>query len=348
MASRAFVALAAALGLLAVAPVQAGLSSVWQADGSQWRVIEDPDEGAQGYVLERLGPDGRPDPRFGRDGRRPVAISPTNDAPTGLRLDAAGRIWLAGASIAADQPQAVVERFRPDGSPDIGWGVQGRVQLSPGGIAVKPNDLLPLSDGSVLVAGVAANLDPARAIVFHLKADGALDLDFGDRGTWQRAAVADGSTATGLAVSTEGAVAVSVAARGAPGTAEIWALGGPSLRLVLQQPLPEASDGDDVRVAWSGRQWMFGSAGASTARVEAAFLQPPAVPLHAGSAGAASDPGQGGFSPFAAEAPVSEPVPATAGGDVPWRWLGLALVLAIAAMSALLLRGRAARAHCKT
>lgn len=348
MASRASVVVAAALALLALAPAHAGLASVWLADGSQWRVIEDPAEGSQGYVLERLGPDGRPDPRFGRDGRRPVAISPTNDAPTSLRVDAAGRVWLAGASIAADQPQAVVERFRPDGSPDIGWGIQGRLQLSPGGIAVKPNDLLPLSDGSVLVAGVAANLDPTRAIVVHLKADGTLDPDFGDRGTWQRAGVAGGSTATGLAVSSEGAVAVAVAARGEPGNAEIWALGGPSPKLVQQQPLPDASDGEDVRVAWSGRHWMFGSAGAPTPRVEAAFLQPPEVPLHAGAPGAASDPGQGGFSPFAADAPVREPAPATAGDGVPWRWLGLALVLGIAAVSAVVKRGRANRVDCKT
>ena len=346
MVSRVSVVIVVALGLLAVVPVQAGLSSVRQADGSQWRVIEDPADGAQGYALERLGPDGRPDPRFGRDGQRPVAISATNDAPTGLRVDGAGRVWLAGASIAADQPQAVVERFRPDGSLDIGWGVQGRVQLSPRGIAVKPNDLLPLSDGSVLVAGVAANLDPTRAIVFHLKADGTLDLDFGDRGTWQRAGVADGSTATGLAVSSEGAVAVSVAARGAPGTAEIWALGGPSPRLVLQQPLPEASDGEDVRVAWSGRHWMFGSAGAPSARVEAAFLQVPAVPLNVGPAAAASDPGQEGFSPFAADPPMG--APATTGDGLPWRWLGIALALAIVAVSAMALRARATRVHCKT
>jgi hypothetical protein len=345
--SRASLVPAAALGLLACAAVHAGSSRVLDAEGGQWRVIEDPAEGAQGYVLERLGADGRLDPHFGREGRQPVAISATNDAPTSLRVDAGGRVWLAGASISADQPLAVVERFAPDGSPDIRWGIQGRVQLNPGGIAVKPNDLLPLSDGSVLVAGVAANLDPTRAIVFHLKADGTLDLAFGDRGTWQRARVPDGSTATGLDASSDGSVAVSVAARGAPGSAEIWSLDAGSPRLLLQHPLPEASDGEDVGLAWTGRQWGFGSAGSPTGRVGPAFLDPREEPLRAAPAGAASDPGQGGFSPFASETAAAETAPAPAEDHVRWGWPSLAILLGLAAIGALLARGRRSNAVTK-
>jgi hypothetical protein len=345
MASRASVALLAALALPMAA--HAGSSSVRDADGSQWRVIEDPADGAQGYVLERLGPDGRPDPRFGHEGQRPVAISATDDAPTSLRVDAGGRAWLAGASIAADQPLAVVERFRPDGTPDIEWGIQGRIQLNPGGIAVKPNDLLPLSDGSVLVAGVAANLDPIRAIVFHLKADGTLDTAFANQGTWQRAAVADGSTATGLDVDSDGVVAVSVAARGAPGSAEIWTLDGASPKRLLQQPLEEGNDGEDVRVAWTGKHWGFGSTGLPTRRVGPAFLVAPESPLRVAPPGAASDPGQGGFSPFAAEPARSEAAPAPRDDQVPWGWLGLAIVLCLATLGALVMRRRGARAMTK-
>jgi hypothetical protein len=345
MASRASVALLAALALPMAA--HAGSSSVRDADGSQWRVIEDPADGAQGYVLERLGPDGRPDPRFGHEGQRPVAISATNDAPTSLRVDAGGRAWLAGASIAADQPLAVVERFRPDGTPDIEWGIQGRIQLNPGGIAVKPNDLLPLSDGSVLVAGVAANLDPIRAIVFHLKADGTLDTAFANQGTWQRAAVADGSTATGLDVDSDGVVAVSVAARGAPGSAEIWTLDGASPKRLLQQPLEEGNDGEDVRVAWTGKHWGFGSTGLPTRRVGPAFLVAPESPLRVAPPGAASDPGQGVLGPFAAERARGGTAPAPRDDQVPWGWLGLAIVLCLATLGALVMRRRGARAMTK-
>jgi len=343
MASRACVGPAAALGLLACAAVHAGSLRTMDTDGSQWRVIEDPADGAQGYVLERLGADGVPDARFGREGRQPVAISATNDAPTSLRVDAGGRVWLAGASISADQPLAVVERFRPDGHPDIQWGLQGRLQLNPGGIAVKPNDLLPLADGSVLVAGVAANVAPARAIVFHLRADGTLDTTFGDRGTWQRAAMGDGSTATGLEAGSDGTIAVSVAAPGEPGRAEIWTLAGPAPKLLLQRPLEQGNDGEDVRVVWTGQHWAFGSAGAPTGRVGPAFLQPPAWPLREGPSAAASDPGQGGFSPFAAEPTASETAPPPVEERVPRRWVALAIVLVTALVGAALRRGRGAK-----
>ena len=45
----------------------------------------------------------------------------------------------------------------------------------PGGASVKPNDLLPLADGSVLVAGETAGVATPRAVVFHVAANGALD-----------------------------------------------------------------------------------------------------------------------------------------------------------------------------
>jgi hypothetical protein len=341
MRPRASLALAAAL-LAVVAPLQAGPLRVRDADGSQWRVLEDPADGAQGYLLERLAPGGRLDPAFGREGRQAVAISATNDAPTSLRVDPSGRLWLAGASIAADQPLAVVERFLPDGRADIAWGLQGRLQLNPGGIAVKPNDLLPLADGSVLVAGVAANLAPSRAIVFHLQADGTLDTAFGERGIWLRAATADGSTATGLEASADGAVAVSVAVPGAPGSAEIWTLEGAAPTLLMQHPLEQGNDGEELRVAWTGRHWAFGSAGLPTGRVGPAFLQPPAGALREASS-AASEPGQGGFSPFAAEPTASETAPAPVDDRFPVAWVGLAVVLVTALVGAGLRRGRGAK-----
>ena len=343
MAPRASLLLVAAVALAMGARAHAGSLSVLDADGSQWRVIEDPADEAQGYVLRRIGPDGRPDLRFGRDGQRAVAISPTNDAPTSLRVDAAGRLWLSGASIAANQPVAVIERLTPDGCPDIQWGVQGKVELSPGGIAVKPNDLLPLADGSVLVAGVAANLEPARAIVFRLRGDGTLDTAFGDRGTWLPPLFGESSTATGLDVGGDGSVAVSAVSPGTPGRAEIWQLDEHSPRRVLQQPLDDGRDGEDLRLAWSGRRWQFGPAGTATLRVGPAYLHPPELPPGAGASAVASDPGQGGFSPFADEDGAPRPAQKRDEDAVPWMSGALAVVSGLAIAGALALRGRVRR-----
>jgi uncharacterized delta-60 repeat protein len=268
-------------------------------------------------------------------------------------VDARGRIWVTGASIAGGQPQAVVLRYLADGSPDLQWGVQGRVQTSPGGLAIKPNDLLPLSDGSLLVAGVAANLEPIRAVVFHLKADGSLDTAFGTAGTWQRIGADGGSTATSLAASDRGAVAVSVAARGDKPTAEIWSVATPAPALVRQQPLGPSSDGEDLRVAWAGQRWAFGSAASPTVAGQPATLDPAAAIAPSSvavAASAPSDPGQGGFSPFAS---VHEEAPAATGDaeggeSAPARvetvlWAGTLAVVAVAALLALRARRRAAQ-----
>jgi uncharacterized delta-60 repeat protein len=340
--TRAVLVLALALALGgAQAPAHAGSLSVRDAQGTRWQVSEDQAEGAQGYVLQRATPDGRPDLHFGRGGSVPVMISSTNDAPTSIRVDARRRIWLAGASIAGGQPQAVVERFLPDGAIDLDWGVQGKVQAIPAGIAIKPNDLLPLSDGSVLVAGVAANVEPARALVFRFKPDGRVDTAFGTGGIWQPAAAAAGSTATCLAASPEGAVAVSVAAPGSAGVVQIWALGGGPARRLAERALAEASDGEDACVAWSGQGWDFTTSGASTGALEPASVEPPALMPSVAS----TEPGQDGFSPFAAESSPATPRPPVQD----WPWIGMACAAIVAAVFAgvIFVRGRGARRGLK-
>jgi uncharacterized delta-60 repeat protein len=341
-----FASVAAAYGfvLLAPDPARCGSLTVRDAAGDQWRAISDPADGAQGYVLEHLGADGRLDPHFGHGGRRPLTISATEDAPTALRVDDGGRIWASGASIAGGQPQVVILRYLPDGAPDLRWGVQGKVQVVPGGLAIKPNDLLPLADGSLLVAGVAANVEPTRAVVFHLAADGSLDLSFGTRGTWQRTDAAQDLTATSLAVGDGGAVAACVVARGDHPAAEIWSLAMPTPKLIEQQALEPGRDGEDMRVAWSGTHWAFGTGNAPTLAGLRATLDPAGLAAEHAAASAPSDPGQGGFSPFASDGAVpSSTAGATADARSPSDTLvaaGVALVAIVAVIVSLRMRRR--------
>lgn len=343
----------AAVLLLAAIPAPGASLNARDAAGLQWRALSDPADGAQGYVLERLAADGQLDPRFAHGGRGPLTISATEDAPAALRVDAQRRVWVTGADIAGGQPRAVILRYLPDGSPDRQWGVQGKVQVSPAGLAIKPNDLLPLTDGSVLVAGVAANLEPARAVVFHLKADGSLDMAFGTAGTWQRSGATDGSTATSLAASEDGAIAVLVAARGDHATAEIWSVADPVPRLVQKQPLDPDGDGESLRVAWMGGRWFVVPGSGSTSAGLHATLDPVAVAAahdRRAAASGPSDPGQGGFSPFAAERerPSSPPsdaavVHAEPGGFDVAPWLAMLAVVAVAGAVAIRRRMRNAR-----
>jgi hypothetical protein len=186
--------------------------------------------------------------------------------------------------------------------------VQGKLQLAPAGIAVRPNDLLPLADGSVLVAGEVTGVATPRAVVFHLGADGALDRKFGTGGVWQRAGDGDASTATSLAASGDGLAAVAVSVRGAKPGAELWAMTDAAPAMIQRRPMDDSSDGEDLRVDWVADHWVLGNGGGATVIVPPALLGNRAPSPTAASA--ASDPGAGGFSPFAAvvaSAPAAPP-----------------------------------------
>jgi hypothetical protein len=100
------------------------------------------------------------------------------------------------------------------------------------------------------------------------------------------------------------------------------------------------SDGEDLRVDWVADHWLLGNGGGPTAVVPAALLtnRPQAAP----GASAPSDPGEGGFSPFTAEAAsASEPAPAADG--LPWTAIGVGVALLVALASVVVMRRREAR-----
>jgi hypothetical protein len=342
LAPRAALRVAAASTALAVAawPAHAGSLTVRDGDGSAWTVAEDPNDGANDFLLTHLVAGGSSDPRFGRNGQAAFTLGPVNDPPASVRVDATHRIWMVGASLAANQPQPVIARFLADGGPDLRWGVQGKVQITPNGVAVKPNDLLPLADGSVLVAGEATAQAAPRAVVFHLKADGSLDRAFGSGGLWQRADAADASTATSLAAGTDGTAAVAVAVRGAKPAAELWAMTDDAPGLIVSKPLDDTTDGEDLRVTW-GPGWNLVPSTGATGVVPAALLSNrPALVAVPGVTAAASDPGAGGLSPFASEA-ASAPEAANDDG-MPWGWISGGVAAIAAGVVAFVLRKRRA------
>jgi hypothetical protein len=329
--------LACALALaLAVAPAHAGSLTVRDAT-SAWTVNEDPQADANDFLLRHLVNGTAPDERFGRNGQTAFTLVATNDPPASVRVDSTHRTWMVGAGLAGNQPQPVIARFLADGNADLHWGVQGKLQLTPAGVAVKPNDLLPLADGSVLVAGEVTGVATPRAVVFHLNADGSLDRKFGSGGIWQRAGEDDASTATSLAASSDGLAAVAVSVRGAKPGAELWAMTDVAPVVIQRKPMDDSSDGEDLRVDWVTDHWTLSNGGGPTGVVPPALLtnraQPPAA------AAAASDPGEGGFNPFTAIA-ASAPAAAPEDDGLPWHWvIVIAAFLLAAGAGVLVLRG---------
>ena len=338
---------------LLASSAHAGSLTVNDTDGSHWTVVEDPTEDSPGFLLRRASADNRPDLRFGREGQTTFMLSATNDPPASVRVDSTRRIWMVGSSISGNQPQPVIERFLADGNVDLRWGVQGKVQLSPGGLAIQPKDLLPLSDGSVLVAGEvssgqASSGQAPRAVVFHLKADGALDRSFGNGGVWQRAGDADtASTATSLAASADGVTAVAIAARGTKPGAELWSLNDTPPKLILHKPLDENSDGEDLRTAWSQDHWALNSSGGPTTIVLPALLTNHPAAAASEPAPAASDLGQGGFNPFEDTAASAPAAAADADDGLPWAWIGLGAIVVAGFGAFFFKRRRASRTVLK-
>jgi hypothetical protein len=330
----------ASLLVLAGAPAHAGSLVVRDGDDNGWTVNEDPQADANDFVLRHLVHGAQPDERFGRNGQTTFTLAAGNDAPASVRVDARHRVWMVGASVAGNQPQPVVARFQADGSTDPKWGVQGKLQLMPAGTAVKPNDLLPLADGSVLVAGETAGVGTPRAVVFHVAANGVLDRGFGSGGLWQRPGDAGSSTATSLAASSDGLVAVAVAVRGGKPGAELWQITDAAPTVLQRQPLDDTNDGEDLRAEWILDHWTLASGGGPTAVVPAALLSNRAAA--AASSASPADPGGGGFSPFVAEG-ASAPAAAPQDDGLPWTtWMGAGAVLLAAIVGAFVMRARRA------
>ena len=345
-AARVAAALATAM-LLAAGPAHAGSTTVRDADGSQWSIQDDPADDARDFLMHHLDRAGQPVAGFGRDGFAHFTVATTNDPPASVRVDASHRIWMVGASLAGNQPQPVVARFLPDGTPDLRWGVQGKVQLTPAGVPVQPNDLLPLADGSVLVAGEVTGGIAPQAIVYHLRPDGALDLDFGTHGLWRREGANEASTATSLAANPAGLVVVAVAVRGEKPAQELWTFNDVPPRLVNKGPLDDSSDGEDLRVDWAGQGWQTGRNGGPTPVVPAALLTNRPAAEAPSRVPAASDPGQGGLNPFADTA-ASAPAAAPVDDGLPWPGIAVGGLVVAAAAAWWLTRRRAAAAPATT
>ena len=310
---------------LACGTAHAGSLTVRDTTGS-WTVTEDPLPDTSDFLLKHLVNGTAPDERFGRGCQTAFALNAGNDAPASVRVDATRRTWMVGATVAANQPQPVIARFLADGNADVNWGVQGKLQVTPAGIPVKPNDLLPLADGSVLVAGEATGLATPRAVVFHLNANGALDRKFGSGGVWQRPGEGDASTATSLSASSDGLAVVAVSVRGAKPGAELWSMTDEAPAVIQRKPQDESSDGEDLRVDWVTDHWVLSSGGGATVVVPPALLtnrapQPAAAP-------SSNDPGSGGFNPFTAVAPPPAVVAEDNGST--WHWIVTATAVLLA------------------
>ena len=337
MSRRAGAALLSLLLLLGAGPAAAGPLVVRAPDGSDWRINEDDDT-----RLERHTPDGKLDARFGKGGWVGYTLGHADAGTAALRVEASGRIWLAGTSSASGTPGPVVMRLLPDGAADSAWGAGGRDSAAPPGQRLVVVDLLPMPDGSVWLAGNAlASPGGQHAAVWRLKPDGSLDFKFGAGGLWQRPG-RERSRAISLAEAPDGGVAFGLeTAEGDKTLREIYLLPpGGAAPQAGERSVSDDDDEEDDYLEWSGSGWRWDS-GDQVAGVSGLALAA-AQPVADEAASGAADPGHGGFNPFGvASAPPPVEMPAE---ERPW---GLMLGGAAAVLALLGLWGWRARSERK-
>lgn len=180
-------------------PVDEMLAIALQADG---KIVvggqtSTPPSGFNDMVILRYLPDGSLDTGFGTGGKVVNALGPT---ATAVLLQPDGKIVVAGA---ISRKLAAV-RYLPDGSPDTGFG-SGGTALSNTTAPFGPAAALQ-TDGSIVLAGSAD--DGAGSVagfwVTRFGPDGALDLGFGDHGTFRL----DGGVAFDVAIQPDGKIVV--------------------------------------------------------------------------------------------------------------------------------------------
>jgi uncharacterized delta-60 repeat protein len=123
-------------------------------------------------LLARYLADGRPDPGFGAGGFVTATTRPSNFGETATSLAAyPGERLLVGA---ASRPGSALLMYRADGTPDSGFGGDGRVDVA--GF----DDLLDFAvDGDGAILAVGLSYGPCAASVVRLRPDGSPDQSFG-------------------------------------------------------------------------------------------------------------------------------------------------------------------------
>jgi uncharacterized delta-60 repeat protein len=144
-------------------------STGWNEDGTI---------GANDLAIVRYRADGRPDRRFGDDGRVILDLG-ADDVATAVAVDRAGRTVVAGTSASSDTAEAVLARFTVRGQLDHTFGRQGvrRFPAAHGFHGVEIGN-----QGRIVAAGQTVVHGDAALVVARFTDSGRLHTPFGGDG----------------------------------------------------------------------------------------------------------------------------------------------------------------------
>ena len=161
------------------------------------------------FAVARFNPDGSLDSGFGMGGKVLTPVGSGDDRGHDVAIQSDGGIVVVGSS----SDDLAVVRYNPDGSPDSGFGVAGKVVASISSLNDGGNAVVLQSDGKIVVAGraiVGGNFD---IMVARFNTDGSVDDGFGTGGSVTTAVGTDDDIGCGLALQVDGKIVVGGYAR---------------------------------------------------------------------------------------------------------------------------------------
>lgn len=163
------------------------------------------------FAVARYLPDGSLDPTFGGLGNviTDVGADEESDIARSVTLLPAGQIVVAGYSGVSFASKISVVRYRPNGLLDATFGSLGVAQTeifaNSGNFCT---DLTALPDNSLLLSGMAENVDFKDIFLLKMLENGTLDASFGQNGKVVRSLSPKDDNAYGLARRPDGRILV--------------------------------------------------------------------------------------------------------------------------------------------
>ena len=176
-------------------------------------------------AVARYNADGSPDVVFGSGGSVRTGAATSSGGSRAMAIGADGGIVVAGTAVATGGAApggaslaVVVVRYRPDGTPDGSFGVNGTAIIDVSSWNDLPTDVLVQPDGKVLVAGYSTALELTKPqggyFLLRLGADGSRDEGFGGGLVFGAVPHMTISRPEGLALQGDGRIILGVYASG--------------------------------------------------------------------------------------------------------------------------------------
>lgn len=158
------------------------------------------------FSLARFKANGIIDSSFSSDGRIIMPIGTGSDIATAVKIQANGKIVVAGRFVAKGEYDIAVVRLHPDGSLDFDFGSTGVIRTSIGSVDDMGSAIAIQPDQKIIVGGSANTGSYSDFAIVRYDTAGALDNSFSGDGKQTIAIGSDNDGANAMALQPDGKI----------------------------------------------------------------------------------------------------------------------------------------------